>query len=229
MKLGEALSLAIDRGQFHGPGNDRRAAGGSKLLRTVGGERKGSRSGRRVRIVISEREPLRFLEILAAALREGHHVFLANPDWKETEWRSAEEQVRPDAIWKDGKLTLVEKEEKEIDFREGEDVYVGVPTGGTGGRIRFALHTESTFTAAVDGFRRFFGVERIDSTCLLPLFHVSGLMQVMRALFTGGAVRFAPLPFRPGDALPFPADENSAFVSLVPTQLRRFLDSASSL
>jgi O-succinylbenzoic acid--CoA ligase len=100
--------------------------------------------------------------------------------------------------------------------------HIMIPTGGSSGQIRFVIHTWNTLMASVYGFQRYFQVESIDSCCVLPLYHVSGLMQAMRCLVTGG--KLAILPFKvleSGLSLPF--DPSTFFLSLVPTQLQRLL------
>jgi o-succinylbenzoate---CoA ligase len=92
-----------------------------------------------------------------------------------------------------------------------------IPTGGTSGQLKFAIHSPATLTAATRGFQEFFGVAVIDSCCLLPLHHVSGLMQVWRSALTGGQIRFT--------SAPVPAEK--FFLSLVPTQLQRYLGERS--
>ncbi|MCC3407526.1 MAG: 2-succinylbenzoate--CoA ligase [Microcoleus sp. PH2017_10_PVI_O_A] len=97
-----------------------------------------------------------------------------------------------------------------------------IPTGGSSGKIRFAIHTSETLTASVQGFQEYFQVDKINSFCVLPLYHVSGLMQFMRSFTTGGKLAIAS----------FKALETSQkcdiepeefFISLVPTQLQRLL------
>lgn len=102
-----------------------------------------------------------------------------------------------------------------------------IPTGGSSGKIRFAIHTWETLTAAVRGFQEFFAVEQINSCCVLPLYHVSGLMQFLRSFTTGG--KLIVVPFKTLESLTSPfnfaeqfAPANS-FLSLVPTQLQRLL------
>jgi O-succinylbenzoic acid--CoA ligase len=102
--------------------------------------------------------------------------------------------------------------------------HILIPTGGTSGNIRFAAHTWETLMASVEGFREYFDVEPINSFCVLPLHHVSGLMQFMRSFTTGG--KLIVLPFKALEAgdRSFVAPEDF-FLSLVPTQLQRLLDS----
>jgi len=52
-----------------------------------------------------------------------------------------------------------------------------IPTGGSSGQIRFAIHTWETLMASVRGFQQYFQLNQVNSLCVLPLYHVSGLMQ----------------------------------------------------
>ena len=91
-----------------------------------------------------------------------------------------------------------------------------IPTGGTSGAPRYAVHTwESLCNAAENLAARIGGP--IHSCCILPLHHVSGFMQVVRALATGGRLH---LP----DPRQLNVDPRGICLSLVPTQLGRFLE-----
>jgi O-succinylbenzoic acid--CoA ligase len=99
-----------------------------------------------------------------------------------------------------------------------------IPTGGSSGKIRFAMHTWETLMASVRGFHEYFGEKPINSFCVLPLYHVSGLMQFLRSFTTGG--QLVILPFKAlesGEGLSL--NPSSFFISLVPTQLARLLTS----
>lgn len=99
-----------------------------------------------------------------------------------------------------------------------------IPTGGSGGRLRFAIHSWHTLLHAVEGYRQFWGVKRLNAVNLLPLYHVGGLMPCLRTLITGGqltlgswkAVSCGDFPVMPGDG--------DCHLSLVPTQLHRLLE-----
>jgi len=67
-----------------------------------------------------------------------------------------------------------------------------IPTGGSSGQIRFAIHTWETLMASVRGFQQYFQLNQVNSLCVLPLYHVSGLMQFLRSFTTGGSF----LPFK---------------------------------
>ncbi|MCC3418324.1 MAG: 2-succinylbenzoate--CoA ligase [Microcoleus sp. PH2017_07_MST_O_A] len=97
-----------------------------------------------------------------------------------------------------------------------------IPTGGSSGKIRFAIHTWETLTASVQGFQQYFNLDKINSFCVLPLYHVSGLMQFMRSFTTGGKLAIASFKtLEAGEKSDVEPEE--FFISLVPTQLQRLL------
>jgi O-succinylbenzoic acid--CoA ligase len=97
-----------------------------------------------------------------------------------------------------------------------------IPTGGSSGKIRFAVHNWDTLTASIWGFQQYFQISQINSFCVLPLYHVSGLMQFMRSLVTDG--KLVILPFKTVESGTIPdIDPAEFFASLVPTQLQRLL------
>lgn len=99
-----------------------------------------------------------------------------------------------------------------------------IPTGGTSGKIRFAIHNWSTLTASVEGFCQYFQIQTINSCCLLPLYHVSGLMQLMRSFLTKGKLTIYPYQnLKQGDKPNINPQE--FLISLVPTQLQFLLQS----
>jgi O-succinylbenzoic acid--CoA ligase len=97
-----------------------------------------------------------------------------------------------------------------------------IPTGGSSGQIKFAIHTWETLIASVQGFTEYFKLKQVNSFCILPLHHVSGLMQFMRSFTTEG--KLVILPFKSvesGQILNI--NQSEFFLSLVPTQLQRLL------
>lgn len=97
-----------------------------------------------------------------------------------------------------------------------------IPTGGSSGKIKFAVHTWETLTASVRGFTEYFQLSKVNSFCVLPLYHVSGLMQFIRSFMTGG--KFVVLPFKELESgLSYNNESSEFFISLVPTQLQRLL------
>lgn len=98
-----------------------------------------------------------------------------------------------------------------------------VPTGGSSGKIKFAIHDQQTLSASVAGFQSFFGLEQIHCFCILPLYHVSGLMQVWRSLLTDGTFYLGNYGELKQKILP-EEDFSEFCISLVPTQLQVLLN-----
>lgn len=107
-----------------------------------------------------------------------------------------------------------------------EDPGVMIPTGGSSGDIKFAWHTLDTVTQAVNGMSRFFlgrDVQRGDFcyACDLPLWHISGWMQLMRAYLSDSTWLQEQTAILPTEK------QGYRWLSLVPTQLARLLESGS--
>ena len=98
-----------------------------------------------------------------------------------------------------------------------------IPTGGTSGKIKFAIHNLSTLTASVRGFCDYFETSTINSFCILPLYHVSGLMQFFRSFLTTGKLHI--MSYQVLKMAPVKLNVQDFFISLVPTQLQFLLDS----
>jgi len=169
--------------------------------------------------IVDERDPGRFMASFASALRSGAQVFLADPSWG-----PAERTVLAE-------LTSVAEEQCEdgpVASSRSDDGWLMIPSGGTSGTLKFARHDGATLSAAVRGFAERFGVERINCVGVLPLHHVSGLMGWMRAELTGGA--FLPWDWKHLESGSRPGTGGGPwFISLVPTQLHRLLDSRSAV
>ncbi len=76
--------------------------------------------------------------------------------------------------------------------------------------------------ASVQGFQQYFERSQINSCCVLPLYHVSGLLQFLRSFSSGG--KFAIFPFKALQAGEIPEiNPSKFFISFVPTQLQRLL------
>ncbi|WP_347566376.1 2-succinylbenzoate--CoA ligase [Scytonema sp. UIC 10036] len=102
-----------------------------------------------------------------------------------------------------------------------------IPTGGSSGEIKFAMHTWETLMASVRGFQEYFQIDKINSFCVLPLYHVGGLMQFMRSFTTGG--HLAILSFKELESgQNYNIKPQEFFISLVPTQLQRLLQNSES-
>ncbi len=102
---------------------------------------------------------------------------------------------------------------------EAGSIWIG--TGGSTGGVRFARHNrDSLMTAATAFVQRFPDVREHWTT--LPLYHVSGLMPLLRAASAGGKVIFADYHDWLNGLFPEAPKEGSC-LSLVPTQVARLL------
>ncbi len=101
---------------------------------------------------------------------------------------------------------------------------VMIATGGTTSGLRFAVHTWATLERAAHGLQTWLGGGPIDSVCMLPLHHVSGLMQAVRSYATGGVFTLWDWSRATVGRFPTALRDRPAVTSLVPTQLARLLD-----
>ncbi len=163
-------------------------AGGSYFVR-------GSEAGPPCFILLEE-NPIKFAAAFFAAIWVGQPLALANPRWGANEQAEFERLLREHPV---------------------DPGSILIPTGGTTGGVKLAVHDWASLSAAVAGLRDFLDGGPIHSCCVLPLYHVSGLMQIVRSFLTEGQVRF-------DDAV-----TEGFYLSLVPTQLQRALRSASAL
>ncbi|MCL6753947.1 2-succinylbenzoate--CoA ligase [Nostoc sp. CCCryo 231-06] len=200
------------------------------------------------KIILAEREPVQFLASFIAACAANCSVFLCNPDLGTQEWQQVFDLVKPDIIWgignrewacREGSRTGVGNREWGIGNRNCEEItiispsspssphspLILIPTGGSSGQIKFAIHTWETLIASVQGFTEYFQLKQVNSFCVLPLYHVSGLMQFMRSFTTGG--KLAILPFKAVETGQiFNIKQSEFLISLVPTQLQRLLENS---
>lgn len=172
------------------------------------------------KILLAERDPIRFLAGFIAACVTECPVFLCNPDWGQNEWQQTLAQVQPDLIWGDRLTGWVPPQMPNASPQA--QGWIMIPTGGSSGQVRFAIHTWDTLMASVKGFRQYFQLQQIHSYCVLPLYHVSGLMQFLRSFTSGGQLVVQPFKQLAAGELP-PIDPARFFLSLVPTQLQRLL------
>ncbi|MBD2195614.1 MULTISPECIES: 2-succinylbenzoate--CoA ligase [Calothrix] len=176
-------------------------------------------SGTTPKIILAERQPEKFLAGFIAACSANCPVFLCNPDWGTQEWEQVFDIVQPDIIWA---TEVINISPKIYQPQSKIPNWIMIPTGGSSGKIKFAIHTWDTLVASVQGFKQYFNLNYINSFCVLPLYHVSGLMQFMRSFTTGG--KLAILPFKSLESGHiYNIDISDFFLSLVPTQLQRLL------
>ena len=177
------------------------------------------------KILLAHSDPIDFLAGFIAACAAGCPVFLCNPNWVKHEWQQVFELMQPDLVW--GDCPEVKKQQENYPIQNLKSKIqnrIMIPTGGSSGKIRFVIHTWDTLMASVQGFQRYFQLSQINSFCILPLYHVSGLMQFLRSFTTKGALVNLPFNTIVSGEIPnlYPAE---FFISLVPTQLQRILQS----
>lgn len=169
-------------------------------------------------VLIAEKEPLKFVAALFATLDRKFPIMLGNYQWGDLEWALFEQEFSPAVIFGLGKISEI----NESTFREKDQGSILIPTGGTSGNsLRFAIHHWESLEAQSLMVQNFLGAKVINSICCLPLFHVSGLMQVIRAVVSQGQVLFAQLDDLER-ALEAVVLEDFC-LSLVPTQLSRLI------
>ncbi len=189
------------------------------------------------RILLVQQNPVEFLAAFMAACIADCPIFLGNPAWSAAEWEQVGALVQPHLVW--GTLSISPVPEHHNPSDRAQRGWIMIPTGGSSGDIKFVIHTWQTLSAAVLGFQSFFCEgQPIHSCCVLPLYHVSGLMQFLRSLLTGGQLVILPFAdFLNRDlahlewAVPLLSSPQpkSYFLSLVPTQLQRLLERPSQL
>jgi len=189
---------------------------------------------RPVRILITQPSPIEFLGSFLGAIGHGKsHIFLGNHHWQKSEWQQVLEIVKPDVIW--GDIGFNDDINYNFDHNnidenqvnpELPELLIMIPTGGTSGKIKFVMHTWQTLKASVQGFQKYFQVNQINSCCVLPFYHVSGFMQLMRAILTDGQLLILPSYKELFNHTKYPIKPTNFFISLVPTQLQRLLENA---
>ncbi len=178
------------------------------------------------KIILAEREPVHFLAKFIAACAANCPVFLGNPDWGTEEWQQVFDLVQPNIVWG------IEKENNYSSAQSQIPNWIMIPTGGSSGKIKFTIHTWETLMASVKGFTEYFQLQQVNSVCVLPLYHVSGLMQFMRCFTTGGKLVITPFKsLESGKIYNINPSSNPSefFISLVPTQLQRLLQNSEQI
>jgi O-succinylbenzoic acid--CoA ligase len=162
----------------------------------------------------------------------GLPVFLGNPRWSDHDLAEAARQLP--------RGTIVKGHAPEprglgtCDWPKNWRGRVMIPTGGTGGKVKFVIHSSETLRAAALGLRDALVARGLSPilhgvTCTPP-WHVSGFMPAIRARATGGQHLVIDGRFAESAALPsvtFPTS-GTKIISLVPAQLSRLLARADS-
>ena len=185
----------------------------------------------KLNIFVVETEPVKFMSALLAGIIAKVDIFLCNPNWQEQEWHQVLNLVEPDVIFADETIKKLITEIKaschnsvKQQILSNEECAIMIPTGGTSGKIKFAIHSLSTLTASVIGFCDYFKTLTVNSFCLLPLYHVSGLMQFFRSFLTQGRLYIMPYKVLKQD-IKVDIIIQDFFISLVPTQLQFLIES----
>ena len=169
-------------------------------------------------VMILEYDPLRFAAAFFAAVHMGVPVILANPKWRRVEWEKVVKLVNPAVIFGNSPIS----EQARADIKHPKPGMILIPTGGSTGGVKFAIHEWRTLTAACEGLSSFIGPGPINHCCVLPLYHVSGLMQLVRSFVTEGQIAFPD--FKDLQACQFPSFTGGGMcLSVVPTQLQRLM------
>ncbi|MFO8026142.1 MAG: AMP-binding protein [Opitutales bacterium] len=146
--------------------------------------------------VIREEDPIAFAAAFFAAASMRLPVALANPKW------GAKEQEQFDHL---------------MELGEPPAGSILIPTGGTTGGVKLAIHDWRSLCSSARAAQAFLGGGAVHSCCVLPLHHVSGLMQLLRSFVSGGSISFN------GN------DTAGRCLSLVPTQLQRLMQSVDGI
>lgn len=181
-------------------------------------------------LAVFHADPATHLRAVLAASAEHRPVFLGNPRWAEPELAEAARLIPV------GTSVLGHSPEPSGsapgDWPLGWRGRLMIPTGGTGGKVKFIVHSPATLRAAAFGLRDAL-VDRglspvLHGVTCTPPWHISGLMPALRAHFTGGRHFVADGRFPEDAALPsleLPS-QGTRLISLVPTQLTRLLTHA---
>ncbi len=95
------------------------------------------------KVLIAERESVKFLAGFIAATAANCPVFLSNPSWVKQEWQQVFKIVQPDLVLGYGDWDLEIKNYYPNSQPFVKDNWVMIPTGGSSGEIRFAIHNSA--------------------------------------------------------------------------------------
>ncbi|MGJ8648855.1 MAG: AMP-binding protein [Opitutaceae bacterium] len=162
-------------------------------------------------VLICEQDPVAFAAAFFAAVSLSVPVVLANPRWGRFEWAAFQPLVNPVLTFGNPSF-----EPQDVQYDPLSRGSILIPTGGTTGGVKLAIHTWSSLHVAARSVADFLGGGPVNSCCCLPLFHVSGLMQLIRSFVSDGCIRFDDTKME------------GYCLSLVPTQLQRLLQDEMS-
>ena len=123
-----------------------------------------------------------------------------------------------ESIWLEADRKIYQKE---VIKDTGSKPSLFFRSGGTSGAKKWVEHNENSIEVAVNSLLGTLNEEEISSWCCLPLNHVGGMMQIFRAIYSGGQVLFYDYR-KLLEEIPYSLIENQ-WISLVPTQLHNLL------
>lgn len=178
-------------------------------------------------VAVFHRDHAGHLEETLRAHDAGLPVFLGNPLWTAAQREEASRQIPPGTVVLGSDLKP--RGAGLCDWPANWRGRMMIPTGGTGGKVKFVIHSPETLRAAAFGLRDALAARGLrpvlhGASCTPP-WHVSGLMPAIRARATGGRHRTLDGRFAADSSLPeadLPTD-GTRIVSLVPAQLSRLL------
>ncbi|MDA0267975.1 MAG: AMP-binding protein [Cyanobacteria bacterium] len=207
-------------------------------------------------ILLVTADPVEAIASVIAAFLVPTCLWLGNPTWGQQEWQQVVTQMQPDLIWGQFPEGIWRQDKEDLgasrasNSQHRDQTQLLIPTGGSSGDLKFAIHTWDTLMAAVRGFQQHFQPEHpqspnlsnppippvgaqgfapcdpdglvVNAYCVLPMYHVSGLMQALRCWASGGTLMLQS--FRSLRQQPLDVSVQGAFLSLVPTQLQRLLE-----
>ncbi|MGQ9838256.1 MAG: 2-succinylbenzoate--CoA ligase [Cyanobacteriota bacterium] len=183
-------------------------------------------------LLLVESDPVQVWAMLLTCQHLGIPLFLGNPTWGEREWSQALEQMGPGWSWRRGQLQPHSSELVNQPLRNLLKALpapdwppICIPTGGSSGHLKWAIHSWVTLAASAKAHQQHFAVGPVHSYCLLPLYHVSGLMQAVRSWLSEGQLVLWDWKSLAG-AKQWETPLPGSFLSLVPTQLQRLLHQA---
>ena len=174
-------------------------------------------------VLVASVDSLESLAAMFATIVRSGRVFLANPRWKTAEWQVVSDLVSFDKVYGPSEVSASASQSRHVGLAQ-----IMIPSGGTSGHLRFCVHNLDTLSAAVQNLYDFHGGSSLSSISVLGVYHVSGLMPVVRACLTGGCVTLAEWESLRSGKFPR-VPESHASISLVPTQLSRFIQSEAGL
>jgi O-succinylbenzoic acid--CoA ligase len=157
--------------------------------------------------------PHTLLATLLQAWKRGLCPALMDPDWPER--------------WKHHLLREIEMNGAALLKRTGLDNHgrhgILLATGGTTGCPKLCLHSLDTLWSAAMAYSQWPAARKIKhAVIVLPLWHISGLMPLLRSAAMGGQIWFSQYS-EPASLLKAPTPLRETSISLVPLQLKRLL------